>query len=178
MEFFCRTNTPSTIPSCSGTPFEKVYQFKFINGVKVLADTGERINTYEVIQADAESCAVSNIIAKCTDVSALRANASQMFDATMFPSCMEDYMNLQIKLNKQFDSLPVETRAKFNNNVNLFISSFGSDYWNESMNVKSAQTTSTQQSEPAVQNAQTTSTQQSKPAGQTSQINTSKEAKE
>ncbi len=161
MQFFCRINCPVTIPCSSGSPYEKVYQFKFVNGVKVLTDTGERINTYEVIQADAESCAISNIIAKCTDVSALRANASQMFDATKLPSCMEDYMNLQIKLNKQFDALPVETRAKFNNNVNLFISSFGTDYWNHSMNVETAQTTSKFESKPAVQNAQTTSTLQS-----------------
>ena len=139
MAFFSRINPPVTIPASSGTPYDKVYQFKFLNGFKVLTDTGERINTYEVIQADAESCAISNIIAKCTDVSALRANAAQMFDATKLPSCMEDYMNLQIKLNKQFDSLPVETRAKFNNNVNLFISSFGTDYWNNSMNVQTAQ---------------------------------------
>lgn len=156
MTFFSRTNLPSAFSSSSGTPYEKVYQFKFINGVKVLSDTGERINTYEVIQADAESCAISNIIAKCTDVSSLRANASQMFDATKLPSSMEDYMNLQIKLNKQFDSLPVETRAKFNNNVNLFISSFGTDYWNESMNVQSKQTTSSDQSKSADQFAQTT----------------------
>lgn len=143
MSFFSRTNTPQCLPANPGTPFEKVYQFKFVNGVKVLTDTGERINTYEVIQADAESCAISNIIAKCTDVSALRANASQMFDATKLPSCMEDYMNLQIKLNKQFDALPVETRAKFNNNVNLFISSFGTDYWNDSLNLKTSNSVDT-----------------------------------
>lgn len=162
MTFFCRTNTPETIPSCSGTPFEKVYQFKFINGVKVLADTGERINTYEVIQADAESCAISNIIAKCTDVSALRANASQMFDATKLPSCMEDYMNLQIKLNKQFDALPVETRAKFNNNVNLFISTFGSDYWNDSMNVQTAQIKGQSEVDQIVNNKQVDNKQEDK----------------
>ena len=173
MAFFCRTNCPATIPSCSGTPYDKVYQFKFVNGVKVLTDTGERINTYEVIQADAESCAISNIIAKCTDVSALRANASQMFDATKLPSCMEDYMNLQIKLNRQFDALPVDTRAKFNNNVNLFISSFGTDYWNESMNVKPEQTASTQPSSSSAQIAQTASTQPSQKS-----VEITKEAKE
>ena len=73
MTFYCRTNTPECRPANPGTPFEKVYLFKFVNGVKVLTDTGERINTYEVIQADAESCAISNIIAKCTDVSSQQA---------------------------------------------------------------------------------------------------------
>lgn len=126
MKFFSRSDL-CTDKFCSpcGDRYEPVYDYRIVNGKKCLCDTGERSDLYEFIQSNAEQCDIKGIISRCTDVSSLCAKVTQFFDASSLPDNMQDFLNLRIKLETNFQKLPISERAKFGNNLEYYISNLG-----------------------------------------------------
>lgn len=100
------------------------------NGHKEVYRSGTR-DLYEYIQASLEQSKVQNIIRRALggDPTALAARNGSYLDVTSMPDNMIDLSNLAIKLHFEFDHLPADVRAKFDNSVDQFVALYGTQEW-------------------------------------------------
>lgn len=98
------------------------------NGEEVLA-VKSYTNIQEKINSVHDSVALPLLIKRFMegDETALSANKASAFyeDITALPSNMHDAHRLMVEMREQFDSLPYDDRAFFNNDFNQFIASAG-----------------------------------------------------
>ena len=87
------------------------------------------------IQASLESSKLENIIKKATngDLSVLAAREGQYIDISEMPTNMIDLQNMIYKAQGEFEKLDAETRKKFDNSVEKYISLYGSEEWADNM---------------------------------------------
>ena len=93
---------------------------------------------YEEIQSYAEECKIENIIARAAagDSTALNARKGFYADITNTPRDLKEAQDSILKLSNGFYDLPSDIRAKFDNSVEKFVQTFGSDEWAENMGFK------------------------------------------
>lgn len=93
---------------------------------------------YQDIQSYAEECKIENIIARAAagDPNALNQRRGTYADITDTPKNLAEAQNIILKLSSEFEKLPTEIRAKFDNSKEKFINEFGSDSWVEAMGLK------------------------------------------
>lgn len=93
---------------------------------------------YQDIQSYAEDCKIENIIARAAagDPDALNQRRGIYADITDTPKNLAEAQNVILKLSSEFEKLPTEIRAKFDNSKEKFINEFGSDNWVEAMGLK------------------------------------------
>ncbi len=98
------------------------------HGEEVLA-VKSYTNIQEKINSVHDSVALPLLIKRFMegDETALSANKSSAFydDITALPSNMHDAHRIMVEMREQFDSMPYEDRAYFNNDFNQFINSAG-----------------------------------------------------
>lgn len=136
--FYSKLNTPQTAETKGLTVKEKsVYIEKVIGGKKQLVNTGEKTDTYSIIQSHRDECDVENIIKRAAigDVRGLTAKKPMFEDVTTTPKDMMEAMNTMLRAEAAFSALPKEERAKYNNSVEEFIGDIGSDKWLETMGI-------------------------------------------
>ena len=113
----------------AGSHMHPIYEMQLDErGHKVLIQTGER-DIYEEIQSYYEDTKIENIIAKCAagDKDILNQRQGVYADITETPKNLMEAQNTIIKLQAEFDKLPVKIKEKFDNSKERFISMFGSD---------------------------------------------------
>lgn len=93
---------------------------------------------YADIQSYAEECKIENIIARAAagDLNALNQRKGTYADITDTPKNLAEAQNIILRLSSEFDKLPTDVRAKFDNSKERFINEFGSDAWAEAMGLK------------------------------------------
>lgn len=116
-----------------GSPFAPIYSYRIDKktGKRILEKTGET-NLYEKIQSSLEGSKLINIIKRVTisgDMSPLNVNQGQYMDISEFPTNMIELQNIIYKAQGEFEKLDAETRSKFDNSVEKFISLYGSEEW-------------------------------------------------
>ena len=99
-------------------------------GMKVLVKVGEH-DIYPEIQAHLEETLVENIVMRATmgDQTALEAVKGSYVDCTNMPISLMDAQNKILKIEREFNSLPLETREKFNYSSEKYISEYGTNEW-------------------------------------------------
>lgn len=97
---------------------------------------------YQEIQSYADECKIENIIARAAagDPNILNQRKGVYADITDTPANLAEAQNIILKLSSEFEKLPTEIRAKFDNSKEKFISEFGSDSWVEAMGLKAPET--------------------------------------
>lgn len=102
-------------------------------GRKVLQKTGEH-NLYDIIQESLEETKIENVLARAVqgDTSGLRANG-QYIDTTTIPNNLIEAKQAIQALENTWYGLPQEIRSKYNNNMDEFVASSGSDEWLKDM---------------------------------------------
>lgn len=92
-----------------------------------------KINVQEEIDSYKDGCALENIIKRYEmgDMTALNRNVAKYGDFTQFPKTYAEILQLQIDSNNLFNSLPVDIKAKFDNDANKFFVMSGSKEWLE-----------------------------------------------
>lgn len=97
-------------------------------------------NIPEMIQSQHDSVALPLLIKRFMDgdEKALSGSKAHAFydDITQLPSNMHDAHRLMVEMRDQFDSLPYEDRAFFNNDFNQFIASVGNGNFLKFMETK------------------------------------------
>lgn len=157
VHIWSRFDRPNTIPAPEGTSTEPEYMETIDeNGHRTLEQTGET-NTYAMIQASLEETKIENIIRRATlgDPTALTQTMGAYMDTTDMPTSLAEMQNAIITIENEFKKLPLETRLKFNQSAEKYISMYGSEEWAKIMGYEkiqqNAQTATTDQNETIVQ---------------------------
>lgn len=136
MEFYTAFNRPESVEAERGSETAPTYEYRIDKktGKKKLVQTGET-NIYEMIQASLESSKLENIIKKFTagDLSVLNQIEGQYLDISEIPTNLMDIQNMIYKCKGEFEKLDPETRSKFENSVEKYISLYGSEEWANNM---------------------------------------------
>lgn len=102
-------------------------------GRRVLEQTGEH-NIYDIIQESLEETKIENVLARAVqgDTSGLRANG-QYIDTTTIPNNLIEAKQAIQALENTWYGLPQDIRSKYNNNIDEFVASSGSNEWLKDM---------------------------------------------
>ena len=126
------------VTSNTGDPIVIEYTARFDeNGNLELVESGKR-NLYQEIQADKDVCDINKIIARyrAGDESVLQRRQGFFADATQFPKNYAEMLNIVINGEREFDSLPVEVKNKFDNDFAKFVASIGTPDWFDKIGFK------------------------------------------
>ncbi len=118
-----------------GNPEKILYTPKFANdGTMELIEAGKE-NLYEYIQSHKESVDINVILKRYAkgDVTALQRRQAMFGDFSDAPSTYAEALNSMILAEQYFNSLPLETRAKFDHNFHRFLVSLDSPDFVEKM---------------------------------------------
>jgi hypothetical protein len=149
VHIWSRFDRPDTIAAPEGTSTEPKYMEAIDeNGHRTLEQTGET-DTYAMIQASLEETKIENIIRRATlgDPTALTQTMGAYVDTTDMPTSLAEMQNAIITIENEFNKLPLETRLKFNQSPEKYISMYGTEEWAKIMGYEKIQ-----------QNAQKTTT--------------------
>lgn len=99
-----------------------------------------KVNIYDRIQASREQTEIDTILRRATegDYNALNMVNGQYIDVTGAPASLAEAQQFVIHAKNQFDELPKEIRAKFENNAEMYVASYGSEEWQEKTGIKLA----------------------------------------
>lgn len=113
----------SRVHANPGNPVKVLYSPKFASdGSMELVEAGKE-NLYDYIQSHKESVDINVILKRYAqgDVSALQRRQAMFGDFSDAPSNYAEALNSMIVAEQYFNSLPLETRAKFNHNFHTFL---------------------------------------------------------
>lgn len=112
-----------------GSPIKPIYGLEVDKfGVTQLVEKGQE-NLYDYIQSHADSVDIHKILERFQngDVDALNKYQGYYGDITEMPTTFADILNTVTKAEDLFNSLPVETREKFDFSCGKFIAALGSE---------------------------------------------------
>lgn len=103
-------------------------------GKKELVKVGEH-DIYPEIQSYLEETLIENIITRVTmgDEQALEARQTMFIDMSDMPVSLMDAQNKMLKIEREFNALPLEDRKKFDMSIEQYISQYGTNVWAEKM---------------------------------------------
>lgn len=98
------------------------YGYSEVGGRMVLTKTGET-NRYEQIQQVIPETSLTNIINRLMkgDKSAIGDVVGSFVDATKMPKTLMEAQNIMLFSERYFDSLPVDARNKYQNDLGAFL---------------------------------------------------------
>lgn len=109
---------PRKMVSHVGVPVKKKFIGRYdYNGDVELVEHGV-CNVYDEIQSYADECSMDNILRRFAagDVSVLSKSQGVYVDASQLPEHFVDMCNLVAEVERNFNLLPVEERAMYENN--------------------------------------------------------------
>jgi hypothetical protein len=110
------------------------------DGTKTL-EVDREINQQEEIDSYKDETLIENIVRKATlDPNLFEAlsygmNDGTFTDTTNMPTTLAEAQQIMIDIEQRWNLLPKEIKAKFENDSNKFISSFGTETWMEAMGI-------------------------------------------
>lgn len=113
----------SRVHANPGNPVKVLYSPKFAsNGTMELVEAGKE-NLYDYIQSHKESVDINVILKRFAkgDVTALQRRQAMFGDFSDAPATYAEALNSMIVAEQYFNSLPLETRAKFGHNFHTFL---------------------------------------------------------
>ena len=123
---------------CSGDKVFPIRKARKKDGVLTVDDTKDNFNMAEYINSFKDSVNIDVLLKrfKAGDQDAIAQFTHEYgdyIDLTEIPDNFNDMMALAQRGKDMFNSLPAETKEKFNNNYETFVSSVGSDDWMDKM---------------------------------------------
>lgn len=123
--------------SLTGDGHEPEYEYKVTDNGKELVKTGET-DVYALIQSRLEETKIENIIKRATyDPTVLGSQdwqtSGQMVDISDMPTDYHTWYGRILEAQKEFDKLPAEMRIKWDNDVEKFVMSYGTEEWTNKM---------------------------------------------
>lgn len=106
------------------------------NNVITVVDKGNE-DLYSYINSFADSVNIHVLLNrfKNGDTESLMQRAGAYIDISALPTNINEFMQLARNAENLFNSLPIETKNAFNNNVVEFISTIGDDDWKKKMDM-------------------------------------------
>ena len=98
------------------------------NGVIKLVPDKE-IDLQEKYNAEYPATTIDNILANSSPLQSFADDGLSGIDATKLPSTFAEFLQLQIDRKREFDRLPVEVKQRFDNDLNKFMATAGTEEW-------------------------------------------------
>lgn len=122
-----------------GTHIQDVFELRKVDGIEKPVKVGET-DLNEFIQLQLPDTLVYNILQKYLNGndSVLNRTVGQFCDVTNFPSTLAEAQKILHNVNAQFESLPKDIKAKFDNSVSVYVDSIakgGVSKFNEVFNL-------------------------------------------
>lgn len=118
------------VTSCPGDPIAADFGFrKDKDGNDVLEIVGIH-SIYDEIQAYKDSCDLNKILERFRltgDPTVLQQRQGFYGDVAEFPKTYAEFLNLSLKAQEMFATLPADIRSQFDNDVDKFICSIGTE---------------------------------------------------
>lgn len=123
MEFKTQYDARDRIFSDPGSPEHITYAGHYDEKGRVVLEESGRENIYDFIQSHAESCDIHVLMKRYQngDIDALSQKQGFYGDFLDFPKTYAEALNHMNEMERQFMSLPVETREKFGNSFTEFL---------------------------------------------------------
>lgn len=134
-KFRTRSSGSMRFPTEAGSEYATTYEIELDEkNHKTLVASG-KTHTYADIQSHLEETKIENILARALlgDTEALNRVEGRYVDTTEMPTSLAEAQNMIIKLQNEFEALPLEQRRAFNFSVEEYISKFGSEEWATAM---------------------------------------------
>lgn len=99
-----------------------------------LEEVGKR-NVQAEIDSHKDSCDLHVLLQlyREGDTEILNQRAAEYFDATQMPKTYAEFLQYRIDAEARWNELSAETRDKFENNLDVFLSTAGSEDWFENL---------------------------------------------
>ena len=123
VKFGTRFNRPDVIPSDRGTAMRDIFEERIVDGSKELVVTGQE-NFKDFIEASKAETQIENIIKRFQmgDINALSRAQGFYADITGMPNNLAEAQNMLIKMENDFNSLPVDIKKNFDNSFDKYVS--------------------------------------------------------
>lgn len=120
--FFSRLNRPKTIPVVFGSGENPIFQEQKVDGVMTLVQIGTE-PIAPMVNAYRDQCDIYKLIERYSsgDLTALNRRVGQYIDITGLPHSVAEAQQALIDVKANFDKLPDNIRAKFDNDVETYI---------------------------------------------------------
>lgn len=107
------------------------------NGVRTLI-RDRKVPIYDLIQESREECEIERIIQRAVmgDYNALNQANGVYADITGMPKSIAEAQQMIINMKEDFEHLPKDVRAKFENNAEMYVAEFGTEGWIEKTGLK------------------------------------------
>ena len=132
---FCDEKKAIEFACNPGSPLHVVYKPSVKKDGEILLEEAGVENTDEMIEAAADSCDIHHVIARYRggDINALNVRDGMYGDFTEMPKTYAEMLQLQINAKEAFYAMSPDVRRKFDDDVNKFLASAGSDEWIEKL---------------------------------------------
>ncbi len=132
----------SVFKSPSGDLFHDVFTPSFRSDGTIELKVTDRIDIKKEINSHRDETDMSFILSRLMagDDSVLNPRPPMYGDFTQFPKSYAEMLNLVLDGERYFDSLPIETRKKFDNDRGKWFASIGRPDWFENMGFVSRET--------------------------------------
>ena len=119
----------------TGSPIRVVREAVYDKRKNITVVEKGKENLYAYINSFADSVDINVLLARYRngEKDALLQRAGAYIDISSMPANINEFIELSRSAENLFNTLPVETKEKFNNNVMEFISTVGDPEWIEKM---------------------------------------------
>lgn len=127
MQFKTQYDARDRVFSDPGSPEHITYAGHYDDKGRVVLEESGRENIYDYIQSFADSCDIHVLMNRYQngDVTALSQKQGFFGDFLDFPKTYAEALNHMNEMERQFMSLPPETREKFGNSFSEFLAASG-----------------------------------------------------
>lgn len=121
-----------------GSPIKTSYFGEYDKKGNVIVKEKGKENIYAKIQSYADECDINILIKKFEsgDTDAFNKRTAEFMDVSSLPDTYAGILNLVNRSSDYFNSLPVELKEKFDNDVNKFIATIGTEEHKEKLTLK------------------------------------------
>lgn len=132
-----RVPTSSDFFTCSGDLMKPVLSGKLMSDGTIKLTEIDQIDIKAEINSHACTCDMAYVLSrlKFGDVSVLNGKQGVYGDFTVFPKTYAEMLQLVQSGEDAFDALPLDVRAQFDNDINKWFATIGSDEWSEKMKI-------------------------------------------
>lgn len=137
-EVFSRFVRPKTVAAPPGTEYEDDFEYRVDSqGNKQLVKSG-RHNLQDRIQASLESTKIESILrrAQLGDPAALAAVNGQYIDVTGLPRTLAELQSLIIRVEQDFEAMPLDVRRAYDFSAEKYVADYGSDNWRKVLGIE------------------------------------------
>lgn len=132
-----RVPTPSDFITSSGDIFKPVLSGKLMPDGTIKLTQIDQIDIKAEINSHACTCDMSYILSrlKVGDVAVLSAKEGAYGDFTVFPKTYAEMLQLVQSGEDAFNSLPLDVRSSFDNDINKWFATIGTAEWSDKMKI-------------------------------------------